>query len=95
MRVWAAAQARLAVLLLFVLAAVPYASCRQPACPGCMLLRGSAGVSNASAAHIAYVANLSDPAAAAIKVPTVSLLEALHDVNVTHVLLLSNYSVSK
>jgi hypothetical protein len=44
---------------------------------------------------MAYVANSSDPAAAALKVPTASLLEALLDDNVTQILLLTNYSVRK
>jgi hypothetical protein len=60
-----------------------------------MLIQGAARVSNASAARVAYVANSSDPAAAALEVPTVSLLEALHDVNVAQVLLMTNYSVRK
>jgi len=41
---------------------------------------------------VVYVANTSDPAAASIRVPTVTLSEALKDPNVTVIMLLTNYT---
>lgn len=87
-------QGRLAVLLLLVATSIPYAASIRPrTLQGWQLL-----VQEQQRAHadsVAYVANASAVADANITRPTVTLLEALQNPNVTRVVLLTNYTVGE
>ena len=86
------AQPQLGLVLLILAFSLPCASCRPPPdCSNCKQLRGLPEAGGGTA----YVANASDPAAADIRVPTVTLKQALADPNVSKIVLLTNYSVGK
>ena len=82
------ATARL-VLLLALLSGALEASCRHSVWSGRELQQ----ISNATrTGTVAYVANMSDPAAAGITQHTVTLRQALENPKVTTIILLTNYT---
>jgi hypothetical protein len=86
--------AQLALLLLLVAASIPQAAAIRLRLPPSrhLLVLGQLG---AHADSVAYVANASGKADAGITRPTITLLEALQDPEVTHMILLTNYTVGK